>query len=364
MKIYVFPEGDAKDPWNFVAPIRLLDPLKALAKMHDLSFCCHSPTLESNLFECDLAIVQRACFRSKRALDQGLELLNKARRAGVQVVYEIDDHLFCPNLPELIADSLVDELDEQAYELTQAHRDILTLADYVTCPTESLAEALGHLNSSAKIRVIPTALDFRHQRWWTSYQREVRSPSHVRIGWSGGSRVGRDLEILLPVLQRVVELYRDVTVVLGGALKYARVFSSIPKRQLTLLDWVEYNQYPKLLSSFDLALIPMQDHAYNRCKSPLKVIDYGAMGVPAICSSVASFSGIRSLGCSPVLVKTDDDWLKCIADFIDLKLHGQIPSKQLIMTTRRRHGVEGKALARYWSLLCEAAGVAPGKMTA
>jgi hypothetical protein len=114
MKIYLFPEGDPDDPYNFVAPIRLLDPLRALTTKYDVNFLCHSPNSESELFGADLVIVQRACFNTWQALDRGLTLLSRARNSGARIAYELDDHIFCPNLPELIADSEVDELDEHA----------------------------------------------------------------------------------------------------------------------------------------------------------------------------------------------------------------------------------------------------------
>ena len=82
MKVYTFPEGNPDDAHNFVAPIRLLDPLKALAKSHEVSFVCHQPNSESELFNADLAIVQRAYFNTQQELDRGLCLLAKARREG------------------------------------------------------------------------------------------------------------------------------------------------------------------------------------------------------------------------------------------------------------------------------------------
>jgi len=363
MNVYVFPEGDPLEPNNFVGPIRLLDPLKALARNYALSFVCHSPGSEPALAGADLAIVQRACFRSKRELDNGLELLTRAQGAGTRIAYEIDDHLFCPNLPELIADSLIDELDEEAYLLTQAHREVLAIADYVMCPTEALGQALQKLGSGAKSYVVPTALDFHHHRWERRPSSHVEARSHISIGWSGGSRVGRDLEMLLPVLLRIVQLHADVTLMIGGSVKYASIFSSIPSDRLRVLQWVPYDQYPGLLSAFDLALVPMQDHAYNRCKSPLKVIDYAAVGVPAICSPVEPFTRMNSLGCSPTLANGDDEWTNLINQFIEMKRHGNLPSRELAAQTRERHGLKGEALARYWSVFCEMTGTSSGEAT-
>lgn len=358
MKIYVFPEGDPDDPHNFVAPIRLLDPLRALAARYGARFLCHRPASESEAMDADLIIVQRACFNTRRALDRGLVLLAKARKFGARIAYEMDDHIFCPNLPELIADSEVDELDERVYELTQAHKEVLALADYLTCPTQPLGDALRGLGSGAKVYVIPTALDFDLPRWNPSPLGSQEIRTHVHIGWSGGSRVGRDLEIMVPHLQKVVRSYANVTVVIAGALKYARLFSEIPAGQLRLLGWVDYDSYPSLLSTFDLALIPMQDHAYNRCKSALKVIDYAAVGVPSICSPVAPFKDLPKIARTPVLAG-DGEWFTRIEEFLNAGEAADGPSEQMGGNTRRRYGLR-ENLTSYWSAFNEMIGAPQG----
>ena len=58
-------------------------------------------------------------------------------------------------------------------------------------------------------------------------------------------------------LVKIVRQYPEVTVVIAGAMKYVPLFSEVPARQLRLIEWVEYNHYPELLSSFDLALVPV-----------------------------------------------------------------------------------------------------------
>lgn len=56
---------------------------------------------------------------------------------------------------------------------------------------------------------------------------------------------------------------------------------------------VEIERYPAKLASLnlDLALAPVEDNFFNTCKSNLRLMEYGACGIPVICSDVACYRG-------------------------------------------------------------------------
>ena len=56
-------------------------------------------------------------------------------------------------------------------------------------------------------------------------------------------------------------------------------------------SFVSYKDYPAKLCSLDLdiALAPLEDNPFNACKSNLRLLEYGAMGWPVICSDVYPF---------------------------------------------------------------------------
>ncbi len=51
--------------------------------------------------------------------------------------------------------------------------------------------------------------------------------------------------------------------------------------------------YPAKLASLnlDLALAPVEDNIFNTCKSNLRLMEYGACGIPVICSDVECYRG-------------------------------------------------------------------------
>ena len=54
---------------------------------------------------------------------------------------------------------------------------------------------------------------------------------------------------------------------------------------------VPFAEYPARLAQLDLDLAhaPLLDNPFNRCKSALKLIEFGALGIPVIASDVAPY---------------------------------------------------------------------------
>ncbi len=332
MRACVIPEGSEHDPNAFAGRIRLFDPLDAVAGSYPLQWRVGSPATDDPLDD-DVIILQRTPFASVAAIDHAAERLSSARRRGARVLWEIDDAIFCETLPELIASSAVDEIDEDAVAIVQAHRTLLPIVSAFVCSTAPLADELRRLAPRTPIHVIPNALNFAHPRWITTRNRR----ECFTIGWSGGSRVGRDLELIVPVISAAIEEFAPrMKFLLAGATKYARLFDGLPPDRVEFVDWVPYDDYPALLARYDIALVPMEDHIYNRCKSALKVIDYAAVGAPSICSPTQPF--IDSFDEVAAFARDTDEWMDAIEALLIMSTRERCA---LQAHARMRHGVAG-----------------------
>jgi glycosyltransferase involved in cell wall biosynthesis len=54
---------------------------------------------------------------------------------------------------------------------------------------------------------------------------------------------------------------------------------------------VPFDRYPAALRALnlDLAIAPLADHAFNRCKSHLKILEYGILGLPVIAADLEPY---------------------------------------------------------------------------
>ncbi len=313
LQVGILPEGDPHDPNNFVFPIRLDEPFaqirrKGLIETHLLD------TTLAGLQDLDAVVLQRAPFPDLPTLEQGCTRLQAFTLAGGVVIYELDDDLFCPQLQQLIAMSRIDELDHDAHMRVKAHKQLLSLAQVVVVSTPALAEVVSEYGAR-QVLVAPTGLDFQNPCRRLPPGLAERVDTLLQLGWMGGSRVGTDLELLVPVfkkLQACVE--QPFRLIIGGSTKYAALFDFLDDAHLIVLPWEPYETYWQRFSHFDLALIPMQDHCYNRCKTPLKVIEFAAMGIRSVCSPVRPFVELAQSDISPIFAASETDWFQILSN--------------------------------------------------
>ncbi|WP_141696441.1 glycosyltransferase family protein, partial [Xanthomonas cerealis] len=122
-------------------------------------------------------------------------------------------------------------------------------------------------------------------------------------GWAGGASHTGDLELIADVVQA-----------LAGEVHW--VFMGMCPERLRphvaeVHPGVDFERYPQALAALrlDLALAPLEDNLFNRCKSNLRLLEYGACGYPVIASDLPPYQG----GLPATLVKHRfRDWVNAI----------------------------------------------------
>lgn len=188
-------------------------------------------------------------------------------------VYELDDYL--PNIP---LKSI--HRGDMPKDIMKALRRAVALTDRLVVSTAPLAEQFADLHGD--IRVVPNRLPVD---WWGGLSGERRKGAKPRVGWAGGGGHRGDLELISDVV-------RD----LAGEVEW--VFLGMCPEKLRpyvheFHEGVPIEQYPARLAALnlDLALAPLEDNVFNACKSNLRLLEYGACGIPVICSDIACYRG-------------------------------------------------------------------------
>ncbi|WP_447747408.1 glycosyltransferase [Pseudomonas nicosulfuronedens] len=224
--------------------------------------------VELERFEADVVVLQR------QITDVQIDSIEQMKAAsGVLRVYELDDYL--PNVP---LKSL--HRDEMPRDILRSLRKAVSLTDRFIVSTQPLAEAFADLHSD--IRVVPNCLP---PDWWLGLHSNRRAGRKPRVGWAGGAGHSGDLELLYDVVR---DLANEVEWVF---------FGMCPDRLRPYVQefhpGVEIERYPAQLAALDLdlALAPLEQNQFNDCKSNLRLLEYGVLGFPVVCSDVLPYRG-------------------------------------------------------------------------
>jgi glycosyltransferase involved in cell wall biosynthesis len=212
------------------------------------------------------------------------------RQAGVKLVWETDDDLWS-----------MDESNPARLQITDMTRywmeSALTHAHLVTTTVPHLADVMRKFNPN--VTVIPNAVDP------ALLTTERKRADKLTIGWAGGSSHHDDFRSIIGPIREVTDLRGDLDFHSIG-VDYGKDFGLNRNRftpwKASMLDY-----YSGV--DFDIGLAPLLDTEFTRSKSPIKAIEYNALGIPVIASNVGPYKDYIIDGVNGFLVNTETEWV-------------------------------------------------------
>lgn len=151
----------------------------------------------------------------------------------------------------------------------------LARCDRLVVSTDFLAES--YKDFIGDIRVVPNRLQ---KNIWCPLSSLKRTSKKPRIGWAGGSTHQGDLLLLKEVIAET-----------RGEADWV-FFGMCPDDIRPLLaeyhETIHFYEYPAYLSSLnlDIAVAPLSIHPFNQGKSNLRLLEYGVLGIPVVCTDI------------------------------------------------------------------------------
>ncbi len=208
-----------------------------------------------------------------------------ANLLGARLIYDIDDNLL----------EMDDHGEGQAYRaMRSAVVRSLQVADDVWCSTAGLAERLApHVRGALSVH--PNALDPRIWARPPLLADERESRGVFRLLYMGTRTHDEDLAFLCQVMASLELLEPG-----QFRLTLVGVCQSPPANA----PWLDLHgppiaigaSYPAFVHwlqqqhGFDLGVAPLISSVFNDCKSSIKVMDYAAVGLPALASRMPAYT--------------------------------------------------------------------------
>lgn len=207
---------------------------------------------------------------------------------------------------------------------------VIKLARVVTVANEPLAAfARPHHRD---VRILPVLLepgDFNPRR------HEARAP--VVLGWSGSGANVQRLRSLAPALQRLAAT-RNIVVRVASPEVVEIPGVHVVSDTRPWSPWLDREH----LGALDIGLVPLDDTEVDRGKSPLKLLQYSAMGLAVVATPVAMDFEIMRPGDSFLPASSEDDWVGALTRLVD-----DVGLRQRLGAAARRVLVEHYSFERH-----------------
>ena len=188
-------------------------------------------------------------------------------------------------------------------------KEQLRAAAAVTVSTPYLAKVYAPLNKN--IHVVPNCIDFDE---WGKVERQ--DDGLVRIGLFGSNSHQKDWREAVDAIKRILDEFPNVRFLFNGWMvvteakpganlyelqrhfKFPDHFVDrglIDHPQVEICEPCEIQDYPKWLQGMqiDIGLAPLADTRFNKSKSNLKYLEFGAMGVAGVYADQEAYADVE-----------------------------------------------------------------------
>jgi len=263
---------------------------------------------KQNLLALDAIFIHRNSINAD-SLDTILEI---AKTQNHKIIFEIDDNLF--DVPAEI------DKGETYAKYKNSLEKIAETADLVIVSNDNLKTLLSQKNNN--VVVVPNALD--ELKWLKpTAQLNLNLNAKLKLLYMGNSTHGSDLALLEAPIKELKKQGHDVELFLIGGIStwldeedpwYTRI--NIPEGMQEYEAFVPWLR--SIAHNFDVGLAPLVNNEFCKFKSPLKYLQYSALGLPTIASNIEPYNLAVTNQENGLLIDNEyDNWYGALFSLID-----------------------------------------------
>lgn len=251
--------------------------------------------------------VDAVVFHRPRASWRLCWLLWRYRRAGVATIADVDDLIFDARLvrhsPAIRNGRVPLPIQWRIFRL---QRRALSWFRHVTVSTDTLARHARALLPGSAVSVLYNSVFWSWRSNPGLTTAHLSTPPYVIAYMPGTRSHDQDFALVEQHLQRFLREHPDTVLRVTGPLNFKL---DVPEAQLVHEGLVPFEQYPRRFQGVWVNLAPLEQTPFNDCKSALKALEAGYMGVPTLCSPNPDMSRFIAAG---AVVVEDGDWYQAL----------------------------------------------------
>jgi glycosyltransferase involved in cell wall biosynthesis len=161
-------------------------------------------------------------------------------------------------------------------------------------------------NYNGNVVLMPTCVDIERQHNSLKNQ----NTKQVVIGWTGSHSTMNYLDHLVPVFKRIVADFNVEIVIISNKPPQF----NLPN--LVYIPWKEETEITDLLR-LNIGLMPLKEDRWSEGKCGFKLIQYMALGIPALASPAGVNKALVENGRDGFLCRNEDEWYQALKILIE-----------------------------------------------
>lgn len=253
------------------------------------------PANDPRIMEADVVVIQRALH------EYFLQWIPAMQAQGKKIIYDLDDTLW---------DIPASNKAHRHYPPAELRKvdAVIKCCDCITTSTFPLADFMSKRFKKPTF-IVPNKL-------WMSelgFDGEKKLNEKLKIGWAGSYTHSGDFDHHLANVLRNLPFDKVDLYMMG----YTPVFAQSFAKQV---PWVDTKDFHKTFAeqNWDIGIMVATDNQFNRCKSNLKFLEYGAIKCASVGHDIYPYTHTVEHGVDGFLVKeTKKDWAEYIYKLIE-----------------------------------------------
>ncbi len=210
-----------------------------------------------------------------------------------RIIYDFDDAIWLENTSK----------ENRFISKLKMPRKVFKICKWsykVCCCNDYLASNVRKYNP--QISIIPTTIDARI--WNPSGSMNKNHP--LTLGWTGTHSTLPYLLLIRPVLEKIIKRHAQIRIRI--------ICNKRPDWDIPNLEFLTWNKSTEIkdLAGIDIGLMPLPSNPWAEGKCGFKILQYFALGIPAVASPVGLNKNLIHHGNNGYLCATEEEWIRNI----------------------------------------------------
>jgi len=243
-----------------------------------------------------------------------------SKQVGFRIIYEIDDLVFCEDIPDYnkFKTAFVDP------EIRKNAQEIMSLCDEITVTNDFMKEYYQQKTGNKNVTVIP---NFPPKFWLGHFYDEKQISSNYdtyknkpRILYAGSgahfdveNRVNQN-DDFAHVVRAIYNTYQEFQWVFLGAFPLG-LRPLVESGAVEFHPWINLYHYGEKIKNLriNMMVAPLQNNTFNKSKSDLKWVEANCFGLPIACQDLCTYKD------APFKFQTGDEMVAIVRDVLSKK---------------------------------------------